>query len=186
MIDIVGTVEHAVMFARQQAITKRITIEFEVRDALPPVEHDPAQINQVLLNLLLNAIQSMDKPGVIRVTLEQDDDVLSLPCLTKAKASLRSICPTSSVPSSRPRDTVLDWACRSLAAWWNHTAGRLQSAAKWAPELSLKSGCQSRVLRFKSPRYPGPFEPCLVLLIAENQACDRMGMNTDNHSIKIF
>ena len=62
------------MFARQQAITKRITIEFEVRNALPPVEHDPAQINQVLLNLLLNAIQSMDKPGVIRVTLQQNDD----------------------------------------------------------------------------------------------------------------
>jgi signal transduction histidine kinase len=74
IIDIVGTAEHAVMFARQQAITKQITIEFEVRDALPPVEHDPAQINQVLLNLLLNAIQSMDKPGVIRVTLRQNED----------------------------------------------------------------------------------------------------------------
>jgi signal transduction histidine kinase len=74
VIDIVGTIEHAVMFARQQAITKRILIEFEVQDALPPVEHDPAQINQVLLNLLLNAIQSMDKPGVIRVTLRQTDE----------------------------------------------------------------------------------------------------------------
>ncbi len=73
VIDIVGTIEHAVMFARQQAITKRILVEFEVQDALPPVEHDPAQINQVLLNLLLNAIQSMDKPGVIRVTLRQID-----------------------------------------------------------------------------------------------------------------
>jgi signal transduction histidine kinase len=39
------------------------------------VEHDPNQINQVLLNLLLNAIQSMDKPGTIRVTLEQDEDL---------------------------------------------------------------------------------------------------------------
>jgi two-component system sensor histidine kinase HydH len=28
----------------------------------------------VLLNLLLNAIQSMDKPGVIRVSLESDED----------------------------------------------------------------------------------------------------------------
>ena len=74
IIDIVGTAEHAVMFARQQAITKRITIEFEVRGSLPTVEHDPAQINQVLLNLLLNAIQSMDKPGVIRVTLKQNDE----------------------------------------------------------------------------------------------------------------
>jgi two-component system NtrC family sensor kinase len=73
--EIVGTVEHAVLFARQQAVTKRINIEFEVKGALPPVEHDPNQINQVLLNLILNAIQSMDKPGTIHVTLEQDGDV---------------------------------------------------------------------------------------------------------------
>ncbi len=72
--DLASTAEHAVLFARQQAVTKRINIELEVRDALPPVEHDPNQINQVLLNLLLNAIQSMDKPGTIRVTLDRDED----------------------------------------------------------------------------------------------------------------
>jgi len=72
--DIVGTAEHAVLFARQQAVTKRIHIEFEVTESLPMVEHDPNQINQVLLNLLLNAIQSMDKPGTIRVTLRSQDE----------------------------------------------------------------------------------------------------------------
>ncbi|HEX8798014.1 MAG TPA: ATP-binding protein [Terriglobales bacterium] len=76
--DIVGTAEHAVLFARQQAVTKRIHIEFEVKAVLPPVEHDPNQINQVLLNLLLNAIQSMDKPGAIRVTLEPEDDAVRI------------------------------------------------------------------------------------------------------------
>src|SRR5215469_4602355 len=76
--DIAGTAEHAVLFARQQAVTKRIHIEFEVKDALPPVEHDPNQINQVLLNLLLNAIQSMDNPGTIRVTLEFEDDAVAI------------------------------------------------------------------------------------------------------------
>jgi len=75
--DICLTAEHAVMFARQQAVTKRITIEMEVTGDIPPVVHDPNQVNQVLLNLLLNAIQSMDKPGAIRVSLEADgDDVL--------------------------------------------------------------------------------------------------------------
>ena len=72
--DMCSTVEHAVMFARQQAITKRISVELEIKDVIPPAEHDPNQINQVLLNLLLNAIQSMDKPGVIRVSLESDED----------------------------------------------------------------------------------------------------------------
>ena len=72
--DICATAEHAVMFARQQAITKRIMIELEVTGAIPPVEHDPNQINQVLLNLLLNAIQSMNQPGTVHVSLENDDD----------------------------------------------------------------------------------------------------------------
>jgi signal transduction histidine kinase len=70
--DLNSTVEHAVTFARQQAVTKRITIELEGKPELPPVEHDANQINQVLLNLLLNAIQSMDKPGTIRVSIDQD------------------------------------------------------------------------------------------------------------------
>jgi signal transduction histidine kinase len=72
--DIGATVEHAVLFARQQAITKRITIELNNDEKIPAVDHDPHQINQVLLNLLLNAIQSMDKPGTIYVTLRRDKD----------------------------------------------------------------------------------------------------------------
>jgi signal transduction histidine kinase len=75
--DIVATAEHAVLFARQQAVTKRIDIELEVKRAVPPVEHDPNQINQVLLNLLLNAIQSMERAGTICVSvqLEEGDEV---------------------------------------------------------------------------------------------------------------
>ncbi|MGA2902703.1 MAG: ATP-binding protein [Candidatus Korobacteraceae bacterium] len=72
--DIGATVEHAVLFARQQAITKRIMIELDNDEEIPPVGHDPNQINQVLLNLLLNAIQAMDKPGTIYVTLRRDKD----------------------------------------------------------------------------------------------------------------
>ena len=71
--DLAGTAEHAVMFARQQAITKRIMIEFEGGSEVPAIEHDPNQMNQVLLNLLLNAIQSMDKPGTIQVSLRRDE-----------------------------------------------------------------------------------------------------------------
>ena len=83
--DVCSTVEHAVMFARQQAITKRITVEFEIKDTIPPVEHDPNQINQVLLNLLLNAIQSMDKPGVIRVSLKHDDGAVFITVADEGK-----------------------------------------------------------------------------------------------------
>src|SRR5262249_6551305 len=88
-----------VIFARQQVVTKRINIDVAVIDALPPVEHDPAQINQVLLNLLLNAIQSMDKPGTIRVsTLQRDDDASNIRVSDLGKGISRAICQTSSGP----------------------------------------------------------------------------------------
>jgi len=70
--DLVGTVRHAVHFAHPQSVTKRIDIKLEASRELPPIEHDPNQINQVLLNLLLNAVQSMDKPGTIHVTVDMD------------------------------------------------------------------------------------------------------------------
>ena len=41
---------------------------------LPRVRCYPAQINQVLLNLLLNAAQAMDRPGEIRVTTVAEGD----------------------------------------------------------------------------------------------------------------
>ena len=72
--DLVATAEHAVGFARQQAVTKRIHIELDAEHELPAVEHDPNQINQVLLNLLLNAVQSMDKPGTVHVSLDVDEE----------------------------------------------------------------------------------------------------------------
>lgn len=72
--DLAATADHAVMFARQQAITKRIMIELNKGENIPAIDHDPNQINQVLLNLLLNSIQAMDKPGSIFVTLRRDKD----------------------------------------------------------------------------------------------------------------
>jgi len=65
------TVEHAVMLARQQVLSKPITIELQQAPDLSEVEHDSDQIHQVLLNLLLNAVQAMDAPGSVRVEISQ-------------------------------------------------------------------------------------------------------------------
>lgn len=68
------TVEHAVMLARQQILSKPIRIEFQKNPDLPDVEHDSDQIHQVVLNLLLNAVQAIEKSGSVNVTINSQDD----------------------------------------------------------------------------------------------------------------
>src|SRR5271157_4097150 len=63
------TVEHTVMLARQQVLSRPIKIELRGAPDLPEVEHDSDQIHQVLLNLLLNAVQAMEDAGTVRVEI---------------------------------------------------------------------------------------------------------------------
>ncbi|MFL6304520.1 MAG: sensor histidine kinase [Candidatus Sulfotelmatobacter sp.] len=68
--DLNTTVEHAVMLGRQQALSKSTEITLRKDPSLSEVEHDSDQIHQVLLNLLLNALQAIDVNGKIAVTVE--------------------------------------------------------------------------------------------------------------------
>jgi signal transduction histidine kinase len=68
------TVEHAVMLARQQVLSKPIKIELQKAPDLPEVEHDSSQIHQVLLNLLLNAVQAIEGAGTVLVEMGSRDD----------------------------------------------------------------------------------------------------------------
>ncbi|MGA2920890.1 MAG: ATP-binding protein [Candidatus Sulfotelmatobacter sp.] len=67
------TVEHAVMLARQQVLSKPIKIELQKAADLPEVEHDSDQIHQVLLNLLLNAVQAVSGAGNVNVEIGSQD-----------------------------------------------------------------------------------------------------------------
>ena len=68
------TVEHAVMLARQQVMSKPIRIEVVTAPDLPEVEHDSDQIHQVVLNLLLNAVQSIEGNGYVTLTVSSQED----------------------------------------------------------------------------------------------------------------
>lgn len=68
------TVEHAVMLARQQVLSKPIRIEFHQNPELPEVEHDSDQVHQVVLNLLLNAVQAIDGSGSVTVSIGAQEE----------------------------------------------------------------------------------------------------------------
>ncbi len=72
--DLNATAEHAVALARQQVLSRPIQIELIKAEGLPEVEHDAAQIQQVLLNLLLNAIQAIHGAGRIELSVASRGD----------------------------------------------------------------------------------------------------------------
>jgi signal transduction histidine kinase len=72
------TVEHAVMLARQQVLSRPIKIELQKAPDLSEVEHDSDQVHQVLLNLLLNAVQAMEGAGTVQVEVGSRADYASV------------------------------------------------------------------------------------------------------------
>ena len=68
------TIEQAVLLARQQVRTKPIQIAFEPKKDLPAVVHDPVQIHQVVLNLLINGIQAIAGEGKVEVTARKEGE----------------------------------------------------------------------------------------------------------------
>jgi two-component system NtrC family sensor kinase len=72
--DLNTTIEQAVLLSRQQVRTKPIKVLLEPAPSMPLVEHDPALIQQVVLNLLLNGIQAISGTGEVRVTVNQEQN----------------------------------------------------------------------------------------------------------------
>jgi signal transduction histidine kinase len=65
-----GLVEEMVKFIDPEARKKTVKINTVLADTLPIVQWDPDRIKQVLLNLLLNALQATGQGGAITVTTE--------------------------------------------------------------------------------------------------------------------
>lgn len=74
LADLNATIEQAVLLARQQVRTKPIEITFEPQKNLPEVMHDPVQIQQVALNLLINGIQAIPNQGKVEVILRREGE----------------------------------------------------------------------------------------------------------------
>jgi hypothetical protein len=70
--DLAAVAEHASLFARDQASAKKVHLEVVKDPTLPTLELDSGQIHQVLLNLLLNAVQACGEGGSVRVDFSSD------------------------------------------------------------------------------------------------------------------
>ncbi|EIM95855.1 PAS/PAC sensor signal transduction histidine kinase, partial [Paraburkholderia hospita] len=67
-LDLAGIIRDVVMLVRSDAIVRGTRVTLDIEDDLPPVSGDKVQLQQVMLNLLLNAFDAMnDVPPVDRV-----------------------------------------------------------------------------------------------------------------------
>ena len=74
--EVARIVEDAIGFADIEAAKKGIAIHTDVQTGMPPLDVDPILIEQLLLNLLKNAVDAMDQAQVRRIDLvvrRQDD-----------------------------------------------------------------------------------------------------------------
>lgn len=71
-------VESVVKLANKQAEQVRVKIGMDVADSLPLVLLDAEQMKQVLLNLILNAIEAMPEGGQLTISASQRGEELSL------------------------------------------------------------------------------------------------------------
>ena len=77
-LDVAASVEDAVRLARSSLATSNISIETSLTEKLPAVECDEEQIKQVLLNLLMNAVQAMPDGGRVVVSASREGCSLAL------------------------------------------------------------------------------------------------------------
>jgi len=61
-------IERTLLFIRQQVRDSQVTIVTDYAENLPPIHADPRQIQQVFLNIALNAIEAMPEGGTLTIT----------------------------------------------------------------------------------------------------------------------
>src|SRR6185436_1416406 len=77
-VEIGKVISHVCDLLRPEAATREIELIMNLPDGLPCVVADSAQLTQALVNLVINAIQAIQRNGRVEVGLEWDERVLTV------------------------------------------------------------------------------------------------------------
>jgi PAS domain S-box-containing protein len=81
-LDLNEVIDEAILLVRREVLDHGISLQLDLASALPPVLGDRVQLQQVIINLVINAIQAMDpvtdrpRELVIRSRAQQADQIL--------------------------------------------------------------------------------------------------------------
>ena len=80
-VQVSKIVNHVCELLRPEAATRRIEISAQIDHDLPQIEADDVRLTQALVNLVINAIQAIERNGQIEVTAEVIGDALAIAVL---------------------------------------------------------------------------------------------------------
>jgi signal transduction histidine kinase len=66
-VDLNDIVKETIYFLESHLIKSAIELQMKLSPEIPKVIADPSQLYQVLVNLVVNAIQSMDRGGILKI-----------------------------------------------------------------------------------------------------------------------
>ncbi|MFS1511630.1 ATP-binding protein [Chengkuizengella sp. SCS-71B] len=85
LVNIQSLIQDTVKIMRSQAILKNIAIEEKLLDHEVNLLIDSAQIKQVFINLIQNAIEAMDRNGTIQIIVKQKKDFVIIDVVDEGK-----------------------------------------------------------------------------------------------------
>jgi hypothetical protein len=129
--------EESVDLVRRELNNHQVALMLQLAPKLPPVHGDRVQLQQVIINLLMNAIQAMAAcaPGQAVLVLQTRRLAGRHACWSSASAIPVPASPLKPMPrlfepSTAPRTTAWAWDCRSAVRSSKPTAGASGSASR--------------------------------------------------------
>lgn len=145
-------VDSVVKLVQKQAAQAHVSIEINVAGHLPPVTMDAEQMKQVLLNLILNALDAMPKGGKLQINLAERDENLVIAVQDSGKGIDPAVRDKLFSPfvTTKPRGTGLGLAIahRLVRQHGGHitTSETGGDGATFEVSLPLDSSSQSETL----------------------------------------
>ena len=145
-LEINGAIREVIELTHGEALKNGVSVQTQLADGLPFIEGDRVQLQQVILNLIINAIEAMSSMSegardlLISTGTAGSDGVLvtvrdSGPGLSPATLS------ASSTPSTRPSRAVWGWGCRSAVRSSRRMAEDCGRARTYPAARSFNSRC---------------------------------------------
>ena len=117
-MDINAAIREVIELTRSEAMKADVLVRMELVEDLPLVQGDRVELQQVILNLILNALEAMSETSeghreLLITTGKSEWATRWSRCAIRARDWRRLLSNISSRPSTRPNQTAWAWGCRS-------------------------------------------------------------------------